>query len=129
MRSGQAIIGGILSCRAGNSNQIPITQIKLNRMSAWLQNSAGFNVIWQNRASKETRMSTAVSRVWVDKTKAASKPADMSWPDFLTLLLHIGAEIEHGLMAEYLYAAYSLGGKQIPVGQRETVLRWRDNML
>jgi Ferritin-like len=33
------------------------------------------------------------------------------------------------LMVEYLYAAYSLGGKQVPAGQRETVLRWRDNML
>jgi hypothetical protein len=74
-------------------------------------------------------MTTAVSRVWVDKTKTVSKPSDMSWPDFLTLLLHIGAEIEHGLMVEYLYAAYSLGGTQIPAGQRETVLRWRDNML
>jgi len=74
-------------------------------------------------------MSTAVSRLRVDKTKGVSKPDNMSWPDFLTMLLHIGAEIEHGLMVEYLYAAYSLGGEQVPAGQREKVLRWRDNML
>ena len=33
------------------------------------------------------------------------------------MLLQIGAEIEHALMVEYLYAAYSLGGSQVPSRQ------------
>jgi hypothetical protein len=28
-------------------------------------------------------------------------------------LLHVGAEVEHALMAQYLYAAYSLGGPSL----------------
>lgn len=43
-------------------------------------------------------------------------------------LLHIGAEIEHALMVEYLYAAFSLGGPQIPGEHREQVERWRQTI-
>jgi hypothetical protein len=38
------------------------------------------------------------------------KPEGMSWRDFLIMLLHTVAELEHALMVQYLYAAYSLGG-------------------
>ena len=58
-----------------------------------------------------------------------SKPAEMTWPDYLVMLLHIAAEIEHGLMIEYLYAAYSLGGEQVPKDQRPMVERWRASIL
>ncbi len=40
-------------------------------------------------------------------------------------LLHIGAEIEHALMVEYLYAAFSLGGPQVPPEHRAMVQAWR----
>jgi hypothetical protein len=53
----------------------------------------------------------------------------MSSRDFLVMLLHIAAEIEHGLMVQYLYAAYSLGGDQIPTGQRAMVQCWKDSIL
>lgn len=43
-------------------------------------------------------------------------------------LLHIGAEIEHALMVEYLYAAFSLGGPQVPGEHRELVERWRQTI-
>ena len=45
-------------------------------------------------------------------------------------LLHIGAEVEHALMAQYLYAAYSLGGPHLtsPEPQR-LVQRWRATVL
>lgn len=49
-----------------------------------------------------------------DLGAAIAKPAEMTWRDYLVLLVRIGAEIEHALMVEYLYAAYSLGGQQVP---------------
>ena len=58
-----------------------------------------------------------------------AKPADQTWLDHLLMLLHIGAELEHGLMVQYLYAAYSLGGPQVPPGERARVQRWRDHLL
>src|SRR5689334_20827302 len=44
-------------------------------------------------------------------------------------LLHIGAEVEHSLMIQYLYAAYSLPGQNIPVTQLPEVLKWRQTIL
>jgi hypothetical protein len=41
-------------------------------------------------------------------------------------LLHVGAEVEHALMAQYLYAAYSLGGSQLSEEQQKLVRQWRD---
>lgn len=58
-----------------------------------------------------------------------SKPAELSWPDYLILLLQIAAEVEHGLMVQYLYAAYSLGHEKIPPGHHQTVQRWRNSLL
>jgi len=58
-----------------------------------------------------------------------TKPVDQTWLDHLLMLLHIGAELEHGLMVQYLYAAYSLGGQQVPPGERARVQRWRDQLL
>jgi ferritin-like protein len=56
------------------------------------------------------------------------KPEELSWRDYLILLLHIAAEIEHGLMVQYLYAAYSLGG---PGAARhpDRVREWHDVIL
>jgi len=56
------------------------------------------------------------------------KPAGLSWRDYLITLLRIAGEIEHALMVQYLYAAYSLGGpgaEQEP----ELVRGWRDTLL
>ena len=46
-------------------------------------------------------------------------------------LLHTGAEIEHALMVQYLFAAYSLGGEQIPNDptMRAMISRWRGNII
>jgi hypothetical protein len=35
-----------------------------------------------------------------------------TWRDILIELLHVAAEVEHDLMVQYLYAAYSVGGEQ-----------------
>ncbi len=57
------------------------------------------------------------------------KPPEMSWKDYLLMLLHVAAEIEHGLMVEYLYAAYSLGGDEVPAGLEGKVKRWQNEIL
>lgn len=62
-------------------------------------------------------------------TQALQKPPGRSWRDHLCMLLHVGAEIEHALMVEYLYAAYSLGGDQVPEEHRGDVRRWQDGIL
>ncbi len=58
------------------------------------------------------------------------KPPELNWRDYLVMLLHVGAEVEHALMVEYLYAAYSLGGSQVSSpGSRDIVLDWRTSIL
>ncbi len=45
-------------------------------------------------------------------------------------LLHIGAEVEHALMAQYLYAAYSLGGPQLTDPEHQKLaMEWRATIL
>jgi hypothetical protein len=44
-------------------------------------------------------------------------------------LLWIGAEVEHALMAEYLYAAYTINLQQPEEAMRQDVLRWRNTVL
>lgn len=56
-------------------------------------------------------------------------PPELSHRDYAVMLLHIGAGIEHALMVEYLYAAYSLGGPGVPEQYRELVRGWQEIML
>lgn len=49
--------------------------------------------------------------------------------DYVTYLLSIDAEIEHCLMVQYLYAAYSLGGPQVPPHFRDAVRSWQETIL
>ena len=56
-------------------------------------------------------------------------PAQFNGKDYITMLLHIDAEIEHGLMLQYLYSAYSIGGPQIPDAYRESVHNWKNIIL
>jgi hypothetical protein len=60
---------------------------------------------------------------------ALSKSLHETWLDHLILLLHAAAGVEHELMVQYLYAAYSLGGDQVPIDQRDLVQLWRRNLL
>lgn len=64
--------------------------------------------------------------------KAAKTPAlnlEFSPRDYITYLLSIDAEIEHCLMVQYLYAAYSLGGPQVPEAFRDSVRTWQEVIL
>ena len=68
--------------------------------------------------------------VLVEPARLFVKPAELGWRDYLVMLLHVGAEIEHALMVEYLYAAYSLGGPDVTGRDRHaSVGRWRDNLV
>ena len=56
------------------------------------------------------------------------KPGGLSWRDYLITQLRIAGEIEHALMVQYLYAAYSLGGPGA-AEHPEVVRNWRDQLL
>ena len=80
------------------------------------------------RAARATQDSTRVT------SKAALdleglKPEGMTWHDYLILLLQIGAELEHCLMVQYLYAAYSLGGPRVAPEHRAAVRTWQEVIL
>jgi hypothetical protein len=68
---------------------------------------------------------------WIDSTasKALAKPPELTWRDHAIMLLHIASTIEHALMVQYLFAAYSLGGDQVPVEHRPMVEGWRNSIL
>ncbi|WP_298373052.1 ferritin-like domain-containing protein [Azospirillum sp.] len=64
-------------------------------------------------------------------------PTTTTWRDQLIKLLHIDAAIEHGLMAAYLYAAYSLADVDLPAnldaaareGRRRALTGWQEEIL
>jgi Ferritin-like len=58
-----------------------------------------------------------------------TKPEEMTWRDYLVMLLHVGSELEHGLLVQYLYAAYSLGGENVPPEDQALVRKWQDLIL
>ena len=51
------------------------------------------------------------------------KPLELSWYEFAVMLLEIGASIEHALMVQYLYAAYSLRA------DHAKAKKWRKTLL
>ncbi|MFZ6769671.1 ferritin-like domain-containing protein [Undibacterium sp. Di26W] len=60
---------------------------------------------------------------------ATSFNLEFSPRDYVTYLLSIDAEIEHCLMVQYLYGAYSLGGPQVPEAYRDIVRDWQEVIL
>src|ERR1700726_1501670 len=54
---------------------------------------------------------------------------DMSPRDHLVMMLTSGAEIEHALMVQYLYAAYSINVDQAREEDRAMVEGWRASIL
>jgi hypothetical protein len=54
---------------------------------------------------------------------------EMTWHEQLIWLLHLGATMEHALMVQYLYSAYSLGGPQVPTEHHQDVKQWQDSIL
>jgi hypothetical protein len=56
-------------------------------------------------------------------------PPEFNWRDYVAMLLDVAAEIEHSLMVQYLFAAYSLGGPRVPADLRGTVRDWQETIL
>jgi rubrerythrin len=54
-------------------------------------------------------------------------PDGLTWHGYLIQLLHIASEIEHALMVQYLYAAYSLDDEH--PRERKKVAQWRSLLL
>ncbi|MFG6486207.1 ferritin-like domain-containing protein [Roseateles sp. BYS78W] len=65
----------------------------------------------------------------VEATAHPSIPPEFSPRDYVAYLLSIDAEIEHCLMVQYLYGAYSMGGPQVPPEYRELVREWQEVIL
>src|SRR5262245_57824975 len=63
------------------------------------------------------------------KDAAAPATPEFDPKDYVSYLLYIDAEIEHGLMVQYLYAAYSLGGPQVPEKHRAMIRGWQEVIL
>lgn len=59
----------------------------------------------------------------------AAQATELAPRDQVAFLLHIDAEIEHCLMVQYLYAAYSLGGPQVPPQHQALVRGWQEVIL
>jgi Ferritin-like len=60
---------------------------------------------------------------------AVAPPPEFTFREYSVFLLTIGAQIEHSLMVQYLYAAWSLGGSQVPEEHRHAVAAWRQIIL
>jgi len=71
-----------------------------------------------------------------------TKPDELTWWDWTVFLLHTAAEIEHALMVQYLYAAYSLPtvpregeapfhfqGPNVPPNAQGIVRSWRSKIV
>jgi len=56
-------------------------------------------------------------------------PDELTPRQFAVLLLHIAAAVEHSLMVEYLYAAFSLCGAQVLPSERIQVAQWQETIL
>jgi hypothetical protein len=63
------------------------------------------------------------------EAKRTGLPREFSWHDYAVYLLHVAAEIEHTLMVQYLYAAYSLGGSEVLEPKKQEVLKWQEIIL
>jgi len=85
------------------------------------------NLKWLFTPQTEARAPKAMFAA-ADK-EAFSLPSGFSGHDYAVYLLHIAAEIEHLLMVQYLYAACSLGGSQVPETKRPQVQRWQEIVL
>jgi hypothetical protein len=61
------------------------------------------------------------------------KPPELTWWDWAVFLLHTAAEVEHALMTQYLYGAYSLAdadfaGHAVPPDAAPRTAAWRNTI-
>jgi hypothetical protein len=56
-------------------------------------------------------------------------PPEFNGREYVRFLLYVAATIEHSLMVQYLFAAYSLGGPDVPAERRADVRAWQETIL
>jgi hypothetical protein len=76
----------------------------------------------------ETKQMTKLLSLEGAKAKL-TLPVEFTPHRYAVFLLHIAAEIEHALMVQYLYAAFSLGGSKVPQDRWIEVSGWREIIL
>lgn len=86
--------------------------------------NSSFKRFLKNFSNKESALLKSVAA-----EASPNIPPEFNGKDYIAFLLHIDAEIEHGLMLQYLYAAYSLGGPQVPEKYRAQVRKWQEIIL
>lgn len=56
-------------------------------------------------------------------------PSELSGRDYAIFLLRLAAEVEHALMVQYLFTAYSLGAPGLPADSQAEVRAWQETIL
>ncbi len=56
-------------------------------------------------------------------------PPELNGHDYAIFLLRVAAEIEHSLMVQYLFTAYSFGGPNVPAQRQADVRAWQETIL
>jgi len=77
-------------------------------------------------------LSGGPSSVGMLRAARAARPPispELDGHQYAIFLLRVAAGIEHALMAQYLYAAYSLGGPTVVERHRATILGWQETIL
>ncbi|MBV8744072.1 MAG: hypothetical protein JO134_03405 [Xanthobacteraceae bacterium] len=68
-------------------------------------------------------MQPRITRQIINLKDLGIKPPELSWHEYIIFLLQLGASVEHALMVQYLYAAYSLRVDKPPAHE------WRESLL
>lgn len=81
------------------------------------------------RSLSAARDAAVLAGAAVAEAAPREPPVELSWHDYAVYLLHVASEVEHALMVQYLYAAYSLGGADLGGAQHESARQWREIIL
>jgi hypothetical protein len=128
-----------LGCATGGKNPNCINGSRLKRTQAsTFSPTVPFLFLFQGAAMRFQQVMrhlgagrTQQVMLHTERTSSARSPIppEFSHRDYVAYLLSIDAEIEHCLMVQYLYGAYSLGGSQVPPAYRELVRDWQEVIL
>jgi hypothetical protein len=103
---------------------------RLTRHLVWTQTDAPQALAADRGATLLFKAVTASEQRGVEPTETLSLDVPSPARDCATYLLHVGAEVEHALMVQYLYAGYSLDAALVQDPERRALVqRWREVVL
>lgn len=91
--------------------------------------SVGLGLAPEPAAAREMALPVRALRPGAEAAAALEVPPEFNGRDYAIFLLRVAAEIEHSLMAQYLFAAYSLGGPDVPADRQDDVRTWQETIL